>query len=84
MTSLHGRSLEISPTFPLISLFIIFPLMSKLMINVNILVKGFYSSAAPLSEEVFKYFQSLDMPIQVNLGVGVGNITKVLNLLLGP
>ena len=58
--------------------------MSKLMINVNILVKGFYSSAAPLSEEVFKYFQSLDMPIQVNLGVGVGNITKVLNLLLGP
>ncbi|XP_023334394.1 long-chain-fatty-acid--CoA ligase ACSBG2 [Eurytemora carolleeae] len=30
--------------------------------------KGFYSSAAPLSEEVFKYFQSLDMPIQELLG----------------
>jgi len=30
--------------------------------------KGFYSSAAPLSEEVFRYFQSLDMPIQELLG----------------
>merc|ERR1712209_77355 len=30
--------------------------------------RGFYSSAAPLSEEVFKYFCSLDMPIQELLG----------------
>merc|ERR1711862_789425 len=30
--------------------------------------KGWYSSAAPLSEDVFKYFQSLDMPIQELLG----------------
>lgn len=30
--------------------------------------KGFYSSAAPLSEETFRYFQSLDMPIQELLG----------------
>merc|ERR1719383_1456731 len=30
--------------------------------------KGFYSSAAPLSEEVFNYFLSLDMPIQELLG----------------
>jgi len=30
--------------------------------------KGFYSSAAPLSEDVFQYFQSLDMPIQELLG----------------
>jgi len=29
---------------------------------------GFYSSAAPLSEDVFKYFCSLDMPIQELLG----------------
>jgi len=29
---------------------------------------GFYSSAAPLSEDVFSYFQSLDMPIQELLG----------------
>jgi len=29
---------------------------------------GFYSSAAPLSEDVFNYFQSLDMPIQELLG----------------
>ena len=28
--------------------------------------KGWYSSAAPLSDDVFQYFQSLDMPIQVN------------------
>ena len=27
--------------------------------------KGWYSSAAPLSDDVFQYFQSLDMPIQV-------------------
>merc|ERR1712106_337263 len=26
--------------------------------------KGWYSSAAPLSDDVFQYFQSLDMPIQ--------------------
>ena len=26
---------------------------------------GWYSSAAPLSEDVFKYFLSLDMPIEV-------------------
>jgi len=30
--------------------------------------KGFYSSAAPLSDDVFQYFQSLDMPIQELLG----------------
>jgi long-chain-fatty-acid--CoA ligase ACSBG len=30
--------------------------------------KGFYCSAAPLSEDVFRYFQSLDMPIQELLG----------------
>merc|ERR1719278_2220804 len=30
--------------------------------------RGFYSSAAPLSEEVFRYFCSLDMPIQELLG----------------
>ena len=30
--------------------------------------RGFYSSAAPLSEDVFKYFCSLDMPIQELLG----------------
>merc|ERR1719397_1240154 len=30
--------------------------------------KGFYSSAAPLSEDVFQYFQKLDMPIQELLG----------------
>jgi len=30
--------------------------------------KGWYSSAAPLSEDVFQYFQSLDMPIQELLG----------------
>lgn len=30
--------------------------------------KGFYSSAAPLSEDVFNYFLSLDMPIQELLG----------------
>jgi len=29
---------------------------------------GYYSSAAPLSEDVFNYFQSLDMPIQELLG----------------
>jgi len=29
---------------------------------------GFYSSAAPLSADVFQYFQSLDMPIQELLG----------------
>eukprot|EP00088_Acartia_fossae_P049686 TRINITY_DN5492_c0_g1_i1.p1 TRINITY_DN5492_c0_g1~~TRINITY_DN5492_c0_g1_i1.p1 ORF type:complete len:720 (-),score=161.38 TRINITY_DN5492_c0_g1_i1:926-3085(-) len=29
---------------------------------------GFYSSAAPLSEDVFRYFCSLDMPIQELLG----------------
>lgn len=29
---------------------------------------GFYSSAAPLSEDVFKYFLSLDMPIEELLG----------------
>ena len=28
--------------------------------------KGWYSSAAPLSDDVFQYFQSLDMPIQVD------------------
>ena len=28
--------------------------------------RGFYSSAAPLSEDVFRYFCSLDMPIQVS------------------
>ena len=33
----------------------------------NRIIQGFYSSAAPLSEEVFKYFQSLDMPIQVSI-----------------
>merc|ERR1711971_1046287 len=30
--------------------------------------RGFYSSAAPLSEDVFRYFCSLDMPIQELLG----------------
>lgn len=30
--------------------------------------KGFYSSAAPLPEDVFKYFLQLDMPIQELLG----------------
>merc|ERR1719244_1783956 len=30
--------------------------------------KGWYSSAAPLSDDVFQYFQSLDMPIQELLG----------------
>jgi len=30
--------------------------------------KGYYSSAAPLSDDVFQYFQSLDMPIQELLG----------------
>jgi len=30
--------------------------------------KGFYSSAAPLSEDVFSYFLSLDMPIEELLG----------------
>merc|ERR1719318_1791205 len=30
--------------------------------------KGWYSSAAPLSEDVFQYFQSLDMPIRELLG----------------
>ena len=30
--------------------------------------KGFYSSAAPLSEDVFQYFQALDIPIQELLG----------------
>ena len=29
--------------------------------------KGWYSSAAPLSDDVFQYFQSLDMPIQVGM-----------------
>ena len=31
--------------------------------------KGWYSSAAPLSDDVFQYFQSLDMPIQVILQI---------------
>jgi len=31
-------------------------------------VTGYYSSAAPLSEDVFEYFLSLDMPIQELLG----------------
>jgi long-chain acyl-CoA synthetase len=30
--------------------------------------KGFYSSAAPLSENAFQYFQALDVPIQELLG----------------
>merc|ERR1711971_1088157 len=30
--------------------------------------RGFYSSAAPLSEDVFRYFCSLDMPVQELLG----------------
>ena len=33
--------------------------------------RGFYSSAAPLSEEVFRYFCSLDMPIQVLYPVNI-------------
>ena len=42
--------------------------------------KGWYSSAAPLSDDVFQYFQSLDMPIQVGI---TGLCVKRLQLVFG-
>lgn len=41
---------------------------------------GCYSAAAPLSVETFKYFQSLDMPIEVLLGSTESSGPQTTNL----
>ena len=48
-------------------------------------LKGLYSGAAPLSEQTFNYFLSLDLPIQVqdNHAHTIANVNNSIQELLG-